>query len=55
MKTETAFEIAESFINGNISWVKARTKSKQSFLAVLKSMKEVCPDSVDSFIRICGN
>lgn len=54
MKQERAQEIAESFVNGNISWVKERTKTKKSFLAVLAELKEIHPASVESFTRICG-
>lgn len=50
----TAYEIAESFINGNISWVKGKVKSKKAFVEVMQALKEIAPMDVDNFIRICG-
>lgn len=54
MKPERAFEIAESFVNGNISWVKEQTKRKATFIAVLWVITEYYPNKVESFTRICG-
>lgn len=51
MTIQKAQEIAGSFVNGNISWVKERTKGKKAFLAV---RAELPPDSLESFDRICG-
>ncbi len=54
MKHEIALEIAESFINGNISWVKGKVRTKKQFVAVMEALKEIAPMDVDNFIRLCA-
>ena len=39
MKTDRVEEIAESFINGNISWVRDRVKRKKRFFEVLYRLR----------------
>jgi hypothetical protein len=46
-------EIAESFINGNISWAKAQLRGKTSLaFKVAQWLKEYAPEELDSFLRI---
>ena len=52
MTAQRAQEIAESFVNGNILWVKERTRSSRAFIAV---RAELPPDSLESYDRICGS
>lgn len=54
MTRTRALEIAESWVNGNVSWVKARVKSITTFLQVLEALEEIHPESVESYRRICG-
>lgn len=45
-------ELAESFINGNISYVRDQLSTKQRFIEVLKIIKEYYPKEEESFIRL---
>lgn len=47
-----AQELAEGFINGNISWVKGHIKSVNQFVEVLEVIKENYPMEEDNFIRL---
>ena len=57
MRTETMTrEIAESFINGNISWVKKQLLHDTAATAsVVKWLKENVPGELDSFLRIMAD
>ena len=55
MTTNKAHEIAESFINGNISWVKERVKSKANFVAVYNELKRISKIEAESFMKVCGS
>ena len=52
MKTTRIEEIAESFINGNISWVKAQLRTKKDVAAVATYLRENAPNELKSFLRI---
>jgi len=45
-------ELAESFINGNISYVRGKVGNKYTFIGVLKIIKEYYPKEEESFIRL---
>ena len=55
MKAKRSEEIAESFVNGNISWVREQIKNKRgAYVAVLDAMRELFPNEVPSFERLIG-
>lgn len=49
-----AEQLAESFICGNISYVKAHCKDKGIFVNVLEVIKELYPKEEACFIRVIG-
>jgi len=51
MKKERAAEIVESYINGNISWVRDHIRTKKDLIAVIQEIRETCPDELDRFLR----
>lgn len=56
MTNHTTREIAENFINGNISWVKKQLLHDTVATArVAKWLKENVPGELDSFLRIMAD
>jgi len=55
MKNKKAYELAESFVNGNITYIVENTRKKSSFLAVLRVLEEnYSAEITDDFVRIVG-
>lgn len=51
-----AMQIAESFINGNVSWCKEQLLGKRKLTAsVALIIKEYWPDDLDRFLRLMSN
>lgn len=56
MKQTKEQEIAESFINGNISWCRKQLKGKPALLArVAMELEEYPYGDYKGFLRIMGN
>lgn len=47
--------ITESFINGNISWVKSQLRTKKDVAKVAEMLQETAPAELASFLRIMSN
>lgn len=46
-------EIAESFINGNISWCREQLRGNSNLLIrTVRAMQEYCPEHLDDFLRL---
>lgn len=55
MKPLRAEEIAESFANGNISWVRKEIgRSKEKYAEVREVLGMLYPESVEKFVRVIG-
>ena len=55
MNYKRAAEIAESWVNGNISWVREQVgNSARKYAAVRAALAEMAPDCLASFDRIVG-
>ena len=53
MRQSKAEQIAESFINGNISWCKVQLYGKRKLTCqVIAWLKEYAPNELESFLRI---
>lgn len=51
--SKRAEELAESFINGNISWVRAQLAGKRSMTAkVADYLRVMAPEELESFLRL---
>lgn len=49
----TPKQIAESFVNGNISWVRVQVdRDVKRYTQVLKILQEIAPDYVESYMRL---
>ena len=56
MKTNSPEALAESFINGNISWVRAQLAGKRSLTAKTAAfLQEYAPNELASFLRLMSN
>ncbi|MDP2730582.1 MAG: hypothetical protein Q8O55_08860 [Dehalococcoidales bacterium] len=55
MKPERASEIVESYINGNLSWVKENIRTKKDLIAVIQVIREICPNQLGAFLKIMAN
>lgn len=53
MSEERVIEIAESFINGNISWCREQLGgSRKKIAQVAAWLREYVPDELESFLRL---
>ncbi len=50
MKPERASEIVESYLNGNISWVKKQIRTKKDLILVIQVMRSNCLAELDRFL-----
>jgi len=55
MKLSKEQEIAESFINGNISWCRNQLKGKPALLARVALLLEEYPCGHKGFLQVFGN
>lgn len=51
MKPERVSEIVESYINGNISWVKKQIRTKKDLIAVIQEIRIICPNQLTMFLE----
>lgn len=56
MKDNKVYEVAASFINGNISWVRDNIRTKKDAFQVLDCLREIGNEkATESFIKLMIN
>ena len=55
MNDKKVEEIAESFINGNISWVRSQVRNVAVYAKIIDWLEEYAPKEIESFRRLIGD